>query len=180
MLAGASAAAPATLLYTGTSATLAQGLTVSNGAVGTVKNGNTGVLTLGGPISTNGGTLNLSQGKIAIASAITGALASSQLNVNGGATVGLTVASSYAGPTSVSGGSTLLTASPGRFRPARPSRSAPVRIPAPTSSTSSARRRPSPRSASPAAAAQPTRSSAATAARPRPASGRRPAPPRAR
>ena len=106
-LAGASSGAPGILQYTGGTATLAQGVTVTNGDYGTISNTGGGVLTLS-TITKNGSVLNLSGGKFVTSAAIGGSSSGSDLNVIGASTVGETVVNTYNGPTSISGGSTLL------------------------------------------------------------------------
>jgi len=108
-LAGTSAGGPGILQYTGGTGTLSQAVTVATGKFGTIYNFGSGVLTLAGAISKSGSVLNLTGGKFVETGGITGALANSDLNVVNNATVGLTTANSYVGPTSVSGNSTLLT-----------------------------------------------------------------------
>ena len=96
------------LQYTGTSSgTLSKTITVSSGA-GTVSNTGGQVLTLSGTLNKNGTTLNINGGKNVITGVITGSLANSDLNYIGGTTTGVTAAGTYNGPTSISGGSTVL------------------------------------------------------------------------
>jgi fibronectin-binding autotransporter adhesin len=120
-LAGASAGAAGVLRYTGGAATLAQAVTVNTGTFGTISNTGGALLTLAGNISKNGSVLNLSGGLFNVTGVISGASAGSDLNVVGGSTVTLSNANTYNGPTSISGGSTLITAVVGALPTAPPS-----------------------------------------------------------
>ena len=98
-----------TLQYVGGTSTLGVPITVATGGSATIANSASGVLTLADAISKNGSTLNISGGKFVIAGGITGSSAHSDVNYVGGSTTGITnVAGTYYGPTSISGGSTVL------------------------------------------------------------------------
>ena len=102
--------ASATFDYTGASGTLpSSGIVVATGntAVLTNTGGSSVVLTLPS-VNENGGTFELDGGKFVISGNITGQEGSDPL-YTGGTTVGLTATSSYSGPTTISGGSTVLT-----------------------------------------------------------------------
>jgi hypothetical protein len=74
-----------------------------------VENGGSGVLNLSGSISKNGSVLTLSGGKFVVSGVISGTSNNSDLDLNA-TTVALSNTNSYNGPTSIAGGSTLLTA----------------------------------------------------------------------
>jgi autotransporter-associated beta strand protein len=123
---GASSTSPGVLQYTGGTATMGQNLAVSTGGYGVVDNTGGGVLTLSGTLSKNDSVLTLAGGEFVVSGTITGTSANSDLNVGsatypGGATVGLTTTNSYNGPTTVSGGSTLLTGIAGALPTSTPS-----------------------------------------------------------
>jgi len=113
-LTGTSPSAPSIFQYSGATANLGQTITVSTGSYGVVQNSGGGVLTLSGTVSKNGGVLILAGGQFVVTGTITGSAPNSDLDLGsttygGAATVGLTSANSYNGPTVITAGSTLLT-----------------------------------------------------------------------
>jgi autotransporter-associated beta strand protein len=125
-LAGISSSTSAVLQYIGSSATMAQNIVVSTGDFGVINNTGGGVLTLSGSLNKNGAVLTLAGGNFVVGGQITGASANSDLDIgsaaySGSATVGLTAANSYNGPTVITDGSTLLTGTTGAMPIATPS-----------------------------------------------------------
>jgi autotransporter-associated beta strand protein len=122
---GASSTAPGVLLYLGGTATLSENLTVDSHDYGLVDNAGNGVLTLSGTISKNGSVMTLAGGRFVVGGTIAGSSAGSDLVIGstqyGAATVGLTTANFYNGPTVITNGSTLLTGVNGALPSATPS-----------------------------------------------------------
>ncbi|HEX8911633.1 MAG TPA: autotransporter-associated beta strand repeat-containing protein, partial [Humisphaera sp.] len=96
-----------TLEYAGTAAgTLARPLTVNGAGGGVVKNSGGQPLTLSGAITTSGRPLTLTGGAFDVTGVVVGTAAGSTLNVDA-ATVSLSAANTYNGPTNVLGGGVL-------------------------------------------------------------------------
>jgi len=104
-----------TLQYTGSSSgTFNQNVTITGttGSTGVIANTGGQLLTLSGTLIKNGTTLDFGPGKFAVAGTITGSSPNSDVVLGtptGSATVGLTSANTYNGPTKIYNGSTLLT-----------------------------------------------------------------------
>ena len=108
---GVAGTSSGTLQYTGPGGTLDKQISALGNGSDTISNTGGGTLTLSGGLVKNGTTLTLSGGKFNITTVgISGSLAHSDMNYTGGSTTTLSVASSYNGPTSISGNSTLITA----------------------------------------------------------------------
>ena len=123
---GASALAPGALQYTGGTVNVHQNLTVASGDYGVVDNTGGGVMTLSGNISKDGGTFGLAGGNFIVSGTITGSSPNSDLDIGssiypGSATVALTSANSYNGPTVITQGSSLLTGVVGALPTSTPS-----------------------------------------------------------
>jgi hypothetical protein len=98
-----------TLQYTGsTSGTLNQNITVTTG-MGTIYHSGTGLLTLSGTINKNGTTFRVSGGRNRITGQIVGSSPGSDVVYDSASTTELDSPSTYNGPTTISGSSTLLT-----------------------------------------------------------------------
>ena len=98
----------ATLAYTGGTATFDRDLTVSSGT-GFLRNSGGGTLTLSGTLTKNATTLTFAQGLFAVTGTIVGASAQSDLVVDA-ATVTLSGANTYNGPTILRNGAVLTAA----------------------------------------------------------------------
>jgi autotransporter-associated beta strand protein len=97
-----------TLAYTGGSATLDRNISVTNGT-GTIQNTGGGTLTLAGSLSKNGTVLVFSNGAFNVTGVISGSSANSDLVVDN-ATVTLSNANSYNGPTYIRNAGNLTAA----------------------------------------------------------------------